>query len=136
VKLEVVRDGKEKSISVKLAPRPDEQESISRGAGQSGGEKESGDVLGLSVEDLTPQLAQRAQVPPTTKGAIIVDVAPDSPAAEAGLEAGDVVAELNKQPVASAADYRKVVKGLKKGDSALLRVKHGQATQYVPVRVK
>jgi serine protease Do len=47
-----------------------------------------------------------------------------------------VVLEVNRRPVASAADYRKAVKGLKKGDTALLRVRHGQQTQYVPVRVK
>ena len=136
VKLDVIRDGKEKSFSVKLAPRPDEQETASRGPSEGSGEKDHGDVLGLSVEDLTPQLARRAQVDPSTKGAIISDVTPDSPAAEAGLEPGDVVAEVNKQPVGSAADYHKAVKGLKKGESALLRVKHGQATQYKPVRVK
>jgi S1-C subfamily serine protease len=47
-----------------------------------------------------------------------------------------VVVEVNRRPVASAADYRAAVKTLKKGDTALLRVKHGQATQYVPLRVK
>jgi len=46
------------------------------------------------------------------------------------------VLEVNRRPVASAADYRKAVKGLKKGDTALLRVRSGQVTQYVPVHVK
>jgi len=67
---------------------------------------------------------------------VIVDVAQDSPAADAGLEPGDVVVEVNRHPVGSAADYRAAVKSVKKGDTALLRVKHGQSTQYVPVRVK
>ena len=88
------------------------------------------------MQDLTPQLARRAQVEASTKGAVIVDVGQDSPASDAGLEPGDVVVEVNRRVVASAADYRNAVKGVKKGDTALLRVKHGQATQYVPVRVK
>jgi serine protease Do len=136
VKLEVIRDGKEKTFTVALAPRPDETEVASRASGQGGGEKDHGDLLGLSVEDLTPQMARRAQVDPGTKGAIIVDVASDSPAAEVGLEAGDVVVEVNRQPVSNATEYKKAVKGLKKGDGALLRVKHGQASQYIPVRIK
>jgi serine protease Do len=67
---------------------------------------------------------------------VVVDVAPDTPGSEAGFEPGDVVVEVNRQPVGNAADYKKAIKGLKKGDTALLRVKHGQATQYVPVPVK
>ena len=67
---------------------------------------------------------------------MVVDVAPESPAADAGLEPGDVVVEVNRRPVNSAADYRNAVKSVKKGDTTLVRVKHGQATQYVPVRVK
>jgi serine protease Do len=136
VKLDVIRDAKERSLQVKLAPRPDETESGGRSLSQGSGEKELGDLLGLSVEDLTPQMARRAQVDPGTKGAVVTDVAPDSPAAEAGLEPGDVVLEVKHQPLASAADYRKAVNGLKKGDTALLRVRRGPATQYLTLHVK
>jgi serine protease Do len=136
ITLEVVRDGKKRNVEVTLAPRPDETEQGSKTVGSGGGEREQGDLLGLSVQDLTPQMARRAQVEPGTKGALVTDVASDSPAAGAGLEAGDVVVELNRQPVNSAADYHKAVKGLKKGDTALVRVKHGQATRYIPLQVK
>ena len=136
VKLEVVRDGKTRTLEAKLAERPDEQEPGPRTSKSGSQDKEQGDLLGLSVQDLTPQLARRAQVDPGTKGAVIVDVAQDSPAADAGLEPGDVVVEVNRHPVNSASEYRNAAKGLKKGETALLRVRHGQATQYVPVRVK
>ena len=136
INLGVVRDGKQRGIDVILASRPEEAEPDGSSGAQRGSDKEQGDLLGLSVEDLTPQLARRAQVDPATKGAVVVDVAPDTPGATAGLEGGDVIVEVNRQPVASAADYRKAAKGLKKGDTVLLRVKHGQATQYVPLRIK
>ena len=136
INLSVFRDGKQRGIDVMLSPRPDETDQGGRSGAQNGGEKEQGDLLGLSVEDLTPQLARRAQVDPATKGAVVVDVAPDTPGATAGLEGGDVIVEVNRQPVASAADYRKAAKGLKKGETVLLRVKHGQATLYVPLRIK
>jgi serine protease Do len=136
VKLEVVREGKSRVVEAKLAERPDEQEPSGRTPKKGGESKDQGDLLGLSVEDLTPQLARRAQVEPATKGAVIMDVAQDSPGSDAGLEPGDVVVEVNRRAVASAADYRTAVKGVKKGDTALLRVKHGQQTQYIPVRVK
>ena len=136
ISLEVVRDGKQRPVDVTLAPRPDETDQGGRSGAQSSGEKEQGDLLGLSVEDLTPQVARRVQLDAATKGAVVVEVAPDSPGSAAGLEGGDVIVEVNKQVVGSAADYKKAAKGLKKGDTALLRVKHGQATQYVPLRIK
>ena len=136
VKLDIVREGKQRTVEVKLAERPDEKEQGGRTPTKSGQDKEQGDLLGLSVQDVTPQLARQSQVDPATKGAVVVDVAPDSPAADAGLEPGDVVLEVNRRAVASAAEYKTAVKGVKKGDTALVRVRRGQATQYVPVRVK
>ena len=136
VKLDVVRDGKERSFQAKLAPRPDETDQGGRSTSQGSGEKEQGDLLGLQVEDLTPQLARRAQVDPGTKGVVVTDVAPDSPGSEAGFEPGDVIVEVHKQPINSVADYRKAVKSLKKGDSPLLRVKRGQGTVYVSAHIK
>jgi serine protease Do len=136
IALDVVRDGKKRTVDVTLAPRPDETDQGGKTAGSGGDEKEKGDLLGLSVQDLTPQMAQRAQVEPGTKGALVAEIAPDSPAASAGLEPGDVVVELNRQPVSSPADYHRAVKGLKKGDTALVRVKHGQATRYIPLQIR
>jgi len=136
VKLDVVREGRPRTVEVKLAERPDEREQTGRTPSRSSGEKEQGDLLGLSVQDVTPQLARRSQLDASTKGAVVVDVAPDSPASDAGLEPGDVVVELNRRSVNSAADYRSAVKTVKKGDTVLVRVKRGQATQYIPVRVK
>ena len=136
VKLDIIREGKQRTVEVKLAERPDEKEQGGRTPSKGGQEKEQGDLLGLSVQDVTPQLARQSQVDPATKGAVVVDVAPDSPAADAGLEPGDVVLEVNRRAVASAAEYKNAVKAVKKGDTALVRVRRGQATQYVPVRVK
>jgi serine protease Do len=136
VHLDIVRDGKQRTIDVKLAPRPDETEVAMKGPKDNSAITEKGDLLGLTVQDLTPQLARRAQVDAATKGAVITDVASDSPASEAGLEPGDVVLEVNRQPVASVADYKKFSKSFKKGDTALLRVKHGPSSAYVPLLVK
>jgi serine protease Do len=137
VRLDLVRDGKQRQVEVKLAERPDERETTARAGGQGNdGEKSGGDLLGVRVQDLTPQMAQRARVDADTKGVVITDVAPDSPAAQAGLDPGDVILEINRQPVASVADYKKVVSKLKKGETALVRARSGQAVQYLPVKIR
>ena len=137
VRLDVVHDGKSQKVEVKLTERPDEKETTSR-AGGSGGDvdRSSGDVLGVRVQDLTPELAQRARVEPGTKGVVITDLAQDSPASQAGLDPGDVILEINRQPVTSVADYKKLVSKLKKGDTVLLRVRSGQAVQYLPLKLR
>ena len=136
VHLDVVREGKPRTVNVKLAMRPEEMDTQERGKGQRNTSREEGDLLGLQVQDLTPQLARRAQVDGSARGAIVVDVAQDSPAADAGISSGDLVVEVNRQPIASAADYHKAVKSLKKGDTALVRIKRGQGSLYVPVRIR
>ena len=84
------------------------------------------------MQDVTPQLARRSQVDASTRGAVVVDVAQDSPAADAGLEPGDIVVEVNRRPVGSASDYRTAVKSVKKGDTALLRYASGLAARLLP----
>ncbi len=133
IKLTLVRDGKEKTLTVDLKERPEEAEESAVDA--QGPAAQSGDPLGLVVEALTPELARRAHVEANTKGAIITDVVPDSPAAEASLEEGDVIIELNRTAVASLGDYKKASKGIKPGDTALLRVRRGTAVEYLTVRV-
>ena len=135
VKLDFIRDGKPRSVEVKVAPRPDEKDEIANAAGGSGGDARTADPLGLTVENLNPQLARRAGVEPGTKGAIVTDVATDSPGGNAGLEPGDLIVEANRQTIESAADYEKAVHHLKKGDTALLRVRRGPGAEYVTVKI-
>jgi serine protease Do len=135
VKLDVFREGKDRTVEVKLGDRPDEVEVAQRGRGQGSEQKTKGDPLGVRVEDLTPEMAQRARVEPGTKGVVVTDVAPDSPAANAEIEPGDVIAEINRQQIANVADYKKAVAKLKKGDTALVRVRSGGGAQYVTIRL-
>ena len=137
VKLEVIRESKPRQVEVKLAERPDETETTARAGGQGmDADKSSGDALGVRVQDLTPELAQRARVDPGTKGVVVTAVTPDSPAANAGLDPGDVILEINRQPVTSVAEYKKVASKLKKGETVLLRVRSGPAVQYLPAKIR
>lgn len=105
VKMKVVRDKKEAVLDLEIAERPQNlQESSVSESGEV-----SGAWRGLKVED--------------KKGAVIVDIEPNSPADEAGLIPGEVILEINKQPVKNIADYEKLTQGLK-GD-CLIRTNRG-----------
>ncbi len=66
---------------------------------------------GVSVETLTPDIAKQIGVPLSTKGVVVDSVDPGSPAAEAQppLERGDVITQVNRQPVANDEDYNRLV---------------------------
>ena len=137
IKLDVLRDKQPKELDLKIGTRPDEpDESDPRGLGRGDNDDSKGsDPLGLSVEDITPDLARRAQLDKGLKGAIVTEVGQDGPASQF-VEPGDVIVEVNRQPVESAADYKKAVKGLKKGDTALLRTLGRGGGRYQTVHVK
>src|SRR5204862_341206 len=65
--------------------------------------------LGISVEPLTPEIAQQLQLKPGTTGVVVDSVDPTGPAVEARIQRGDVIQEVNRQPVRSADDLRAAV---------------------------
>jgi serine protease Do len=109
VEVVVLRGGKKKTFDVTVGEMPAEP-------GEAAGET-SGD-WGLTVQDITPELAQRLELE-STEGVLVSSVAPDSPAAEAGVRPGDVILQVNRKPVHGTSDYEKALAG-GKGNSLLL----------------
>jgi serine protease Do len=62
--------------------------------------------LGIAVTEVTPDIAKELKLPPTTKGVVIADIESGSSAAEAGLQVGDVVQEVNRKPVRTVAEFQ------------------------------
>jgi serine protease Do len=74
------------------------------------------------VENLTPETAQELKLPATTKGVVVNQVNPASRAAEAGLQPGDVIQQVNHQSVASVNEYNRALNASKKDQPVLLLV--------------
>jgi serine protease Do len=125
VKVEVIRDGKTKNLTVKLGTMPDELP-VTAKAITTG--------LGLTVQTLTPELAEQFEWPREEKGVLVTGVEPGSAGAEAGLRRGDLIKEINRKAVKTTADYKRLLKEVKKGDSLLLFVRRGGRTFYVTVK--
>ena len=126
----IVRDGAEKSVTVKLEEANPENSARDERGGSKG---DNTATLGIAVEPLTPQLADRLGVDPGTKGVVVDDVDPDGRAADAGLQAGDVIAQVNRRPVQSVDDLRSAVKN--GGDKPVLLLVNRKGTQiFVTVR--
>jgi S1-C subfamily serine protease len=89
--------------------------------------------LGIAVQPLTPALARELGINPDTQGLVVLEVDPLGPAAEAGIQRGDVIEQVNQQPVRSVAEFRSLVERSAK-DPLLLLVNHRGTTIFVTIR--
>ena len=90
--------------------------------------------LGIYVSDLTPEIAQRLGVD-TGRGVVVTEVKPNSTAGLIGVEEGDVILEINKSEVASAAEYERMMKRLKRGQKVVLLLVRRGDLFYVTTQV-
>lgn len=89
--------------------------------------------LGIAVQPLTPALASQLGLSSDTQGLVVVQVDPFGPAADAGIQRGDVIEQVNQQPLRSVADLRSAVERSGK-DPLLLLVNHRGTTIFVTIR--
>jgi len=127
VKLDVWREGKSQPYTVTLGELPAAKAS-SDGSDETG----SGEIQGIDVQDLTPEISQQLSLPAGTHGVVVTSVDPSSAAAAAGINRGDVIQEINHKPVTSASQYKQLMAGAG-SQPILLLVNHGGVTGYVVV---
>ena len=126
VKLEVWRDGKSRTVTATL----DEMSAETTAEAPAGGERgeDTGGKLGLAGRALTGEEASQLGV----RGGLVVERV-TGPAAEAGLQAGDVVLALNNQPISDVNQFRKLLE--RAGNRFALLVQRGGSRLFVPVRI-
>jgi serine protease Do len=129
VHLKVLRNRQARDVTVTLGEAPEK----TGAANAPGGEGETSPMRGVQVNELTPDIRQQLQLKPDVKGVVVTDVADGSPAADAGLQRGDVIQEINRQPVNSVSDYQRLVRQAGK-QSLVLLVNRGGNTAFVVVQ--
>ena len=123
----LLRNGKPQTVQVTVAEMKEQQVASAKN-------QEPGGDWGMKVGDLTPELAQQFHLN-SQKGVVVRAVQPDSPAAEAGLQPGDVILEVGPDKIADVKDFisrAKEAKNSKKPTRLLLQ--RGSATLYVVVK--
>ncbi|MCL6643246.1 MAG: trypsin-like peptidase domain-containing protein [Candidatus Bipolaricaulota bacterium] len=139
VQLEILRSGTRQTVEVTLGERPSEQalmgpapsvpaQPIPQGQGV--------EKFGLKVQALTPELARQLNLPADAQGVVIESVQPGSRAFWAGLQVGDLIIEINRQPVKSLDDWNKLVSELPDDARLVLAIvpRGGGSTRFVPLR--
>ncbi len=121
------RDGKLQEADVTITERnlPDEQSETPE-------KREEHGRLGVSIDNLTPQMARRLRTN-SEDGAVIMDIDPGSAADRAGLQQYDIIHEINRQPTKTAKDLTEAIKNTKSGDEILLSVERDGGSIFISV---
>jgi serine protease Do len=112
--LTLLRDGRMVTLPVKLAERPQRERPTAADAPVPSGSR--GSLLGLSVRALDPDFAMRYHVPDSMRGVVVWRVDAVSPALDADIERGDVILEIDRQPIRSVDDYDRAIAQARPGD--------------------
>ena len=126
----VVRDSREKELTVTIG----ELSEPTKIAKADDGTDEQA-LAGVAVQDLDRDTARELGLAGKVHGVVVVNVEPDSAAEQAGLQRGDVIREINRQPVKSVKDFEKLASAVKKGERVLMLVSRSGAALFLSVKV-
>lgn len=143
VDLEIVRDGKPLKVTTQIKEQPTDyqtsgvspqrnQPQAQRPRQPSDQEVASGPLASIRVEQLSPDKARQLDLPANVQGVMVTGVDPDGGVAE--LQKGDVIEEINQQPVTSIADYNKIAESLDPSQPQVLSVCRGRMRSFLVLR--
>jgi serine protease Do len=129
VPLKVIRDGRERELTVRIGEQPDDTKTAKVET------RETDYALsGLAVNDLDQDTAKELGLT-GKRGVVVTRVEPDSGAEKAGLMPGDVIQEINRQPVKSVKDFEKVSSDVKKGGHVLILINRRGNSLFLSAKV-
>ncbi|MBX7220066.1 MAG: DegQ family serine endoprotease [Blastocatellia bacterium] len=132
VTLTIIRNGEEKNVNAVLGELSADANSKASPLEPAGGENGSG-KLGVQVQPVTPETAERLGLKPNEQGLMVAEVTPNGPAEEAGIQPGDVIQEVNRKPVRNAADLKAALQAAGQKPILLLLNRRGN-TLFLTVR--
>jgi serine protease Do len=133
VPVKVVRQGQERTFNVRVEELTLEAEA-NRDAlnqGPSGGDTGAG--FGITLNNVTPEMARQFDLPAGTRGAVVTDIDPDAPAARS-LQPGDVILQVAGKPVTNATEASTALRAVPAGRAVGLRIIRRGQEQFVTVR--
>ena len=124
--VEVMRQGEKKRIKVKIGELKEEVEAKA--------EIEEKSELGMTVEKITPELVRQFNLSQKS-GLVVVHVENNSPAERAGIRQGDIIVEIDQEPIKELSKYWEKLQEYEKGDTILFLVKRNGTTLYLTLKI-
>jgi S1-C subfamily serine protease len=121
VRLRVLQNGSEKEVPITLGTFPEELNRADNDDDEGGAAQH-----GMTLRELTPQMAERLELPRNTRGVVVTSVEAGTSAEEAGLRRGDVIVSVNGEPTEAVASFESQLAKAKADGVARLRVRRGE----------
>lgn len=128
-RLKILRDGKEKTVQVVIGKRPEER------LAARGQPEEQAEAFGIGVSNLTPEITQRFDTDETS-GVIVTRVESGSKGDNADIRVGDIIKEINRQPIKDLSDYQATLNKVAPGESVNLFIRRKDAGFLVAKLIK
>jgi serine protease Do len=135
VSLQIIREGRKKDVRVVIAEQPADFSQATRMRSRKKNNSSLLDNMGLALQELTSELAKQFGYD-KGQGILITQITPNSPADSVGIQAGQLIEEVNRVRVHSVADLKKAVKKGKNPNQLLLRIRAGEYSKYVVLRIE
>lgn len=129
IKIELYRNGKKKSVDVTLGDRSQGLKNGEEEGSESEPDKQA--KLGISVEELSPKIRMYNGIPDDVSGVYVRNIDPKSNAFSKGLRQGQIISEVNGEPIESVSDFRKATSKIKSGETVSLYVQDGRTGRYI-----
>ena len=133
VPMKVLRDKEPKTLNITVDELNLDSENASTTDTPNDNQQQTAQSFGLTLGTLTPDVARRLRIDSDVRGAVIIDVGQGSPAHRAGLTTGDVVLEVNRSPVTSAAEASAELNEVRPGGTAFVLILRGGQETFVTV---
>ena len=142
VELEIERGGKPIKVTAQIREQPVDYQTSGtlprrsqpqpQVPSQPDQESTSGPFASIHVGDLTPEMARELDLPSNVRGVVVTNVDPDSGVAE--VQKGDVIEEINQQPITSVSDYNKIAGSLDPSQAQVLSICRHRMRSFLVLR--
>ena len=134
VPVTILRNNNKKEIDVKLGKRPDKITPNNNTNEEGSAGNYSNDKLGLSVQNLTPNIAKSLGYS-NVQGVVVTSIEPGSPAEDAGMQVKDLIKEVNKQKVTSVSEFEDILSKTNLGNPVAFLIQRGSASFFLTINI-
>jgi serine protease Do len=128
VTLKILHEKKEQTIAVKIGELPEDSDNAQKVEARD-------PEIGVRVQRITPEAARRLGMS-STKGVLVMEIQPGSPAEQVGLEPADIIREVNQRPVNNVSDFERAIRQGRSGARILLLVQRGDNAVFFALKRK
>lgn len=140
--IEIWRSGQKQTLTVPIELMPEETplstaKETASDAAETPDNGESLNIIGFTVKEISPELAERYKLAPSTSGVVVTDILPNSDASRKGIKIGDIIVKIDKRNIIGESAFHEYVNDARRENNrpVLLAIQGQEALHFVAVKL-